>query len=602
MPELACVAPSALMQTVSCRVTAVILDAVSQEIGAQDLGRDLPVPLAQLSNKTGRVHWETLAIFLGNLRDRYPRREDLETLGMALYDQASWTFAVRAVQFVASPRGALRMVEKWIHALLPAVEVELIHRDRNTSSLSLKIPDHLRESEEYLAICAGQFRRLPSLLGYADCTVTASYDHRCGVFGFHFESEISAPRRAQQFVRGFTRLPGKLYSLLELNREREALRRARRRWRADFDHLVRVLPDGILLHRGREILFVNAALTGALGYPSRETLAIAALEPLLELTTPTPTTDARRRIDLRHRDGRRVPVEIVRVRPIALAEGEAEVVIVRDVTERDLVRERLRFTDRMGSLGLLAASLAHEINNPLAYAYGSAQLLGRRIERFEAGQVLSGDDLRELREITNTSLEGLERVRGLVSGLRVFTRRDEEQPRAVDAVRCVQYAIGLAEREISDRTALSFIHGPVPAVVATTTGLSQIVLNLLMNAFQAFEQDHRSGNRIDIRIVPRGTDGVRITVADNGPGMGADVARQALEPFFTTKAAGVGTGLGLSICQDLVERYGGRLGIDSELGRGTTVCIDLIAADPRRDEAADPADPAGAAGSDSELP
>ncbi len=258
--------------------------------------------------------------------------------------------------------------------------------------------------------------------------------------------------------------------------------------------------------------------------------------------------------------------------------------VVRDVTESRRLEMQLRLADRMASMGMLAAGVAHEINNPLAYISSNLTFVAEQLVQEE----LSPTQRTELREAVRESLEGTGRVRGIIQDLKSFSRADDETQGKMDIHQVIQGALRLVRNEFHHRAQLIRSLEPVPAVWGNEARLGQVLVNLLVNALQAFPPD-RPAERNTITISTRSQgEWIHIEVGDNGQGMEPEVQRRIFEPFFTTKPVGVGTGLGLSICNNLVQIMGGWIEVHSQPGWGSTFRLVLPALSP---QSASPAAP-----------
>ncbi len=342
-------------------------------------------------------------------------------------------------------------------------------------------------------------------------------------------------------------------------------------------------PEGILVHRMGRIVYANEALGRMLGYASTDDLL---LREWSELIHPD-------ELDSAIRDDERSLVApewtafpTVRRRLIGEAEvsteqstlridwdgGPALAVVVRDLGDRDRLEGQLREAERMAAVGTLAAGVAHEVNNPLAYVVANIAFMMEQMPRLDAGSVAR---LRpELEEALFEAQQGVERVRQIVSDLKTFTR-SEDQDERVDLRSVVASTLKMARPSLRHSAELVTEYAPAPAVKANASRLAQVLLNLLVNASQAGEktQDHTLTVRVSVDSTPAGEARVRVT--DNGRGIPPDVLPHVFEPFFTTKPVGVGTGLGLSVCHNIIDKYGGRIGIESQEGEGTTVSLVL---------------------------
>lgn len=228
---------------------------------------------------------------------------------------------------------------------------------------------------------------------------------------------------------------------------------------------------------------------------------------------------------------------------------------VRDV-ERKVLHERLSRAEHLAEIGQLAASLAHEIKNPLAGISGAIQVIR---------DSTAGDNPH--RPILEEILRQITRLDRTVKDLLDYARPTKPQIRVCEISTIAQRVARLLGRETAfTRIRLEVVCDGAPSIEADEQQIAQLMMNLLLNAAHASPD----GGRVRIRAVGE-SDEVLISVEDEGHGMDEDVCRRAFEPFFTTKARG--TGLGLSICQRIVESLRGTIEISSERNRGTTVTI-----------------------------
>ncbi|HEY6724452.1 MAG TPA: response regulator, partial [Polyangiaceae bacterium] len=267
-----------------------------------------------------------------------------------------------------------------------------------------------------------------------------------------------------------------------------------------------------------------------------------------------------------------VPIEDS-VAPILDDRGDllGAVLVFRDAREQEALREQIAASDRLASLGTLAAGVAHEINNPLTYIAANANSMTRQLaavhEMVSAPHEYSDlvcDPLEVLaslqQEVTEIE-EGAERIRRIVADLGVFARPDLS-PGKGDVLHALQWALRVTESTIKQRAALSLGLGATPKVHGDVTRIGQILINLLVNAAQAIPEGNPEEHQVFVSTaIDRG--GVVVSVRDTGCGMTPDVMRRIFDPFFTTKPPGSGTGLGLSVCARLVEAMGGALTVSS---------------------------------------
>jgi PAS domain S-box-containing protein len=267
---------------------------------------------------------------------------------------------------------------------------------------------------------------------------------------------------------------------------------------------------------------------------------------------------------------------------------------VMDMSEREELRARLALTDRMAAVGTLAAGVAHELNNPLAYVIANLDYARQEVEAAIAGGAPPEPD--ELPKALREAREGAERMRLIVKDLKTFSRPDDSRVEEVDLCRAFDSAVTLAWNEIRHRARLVKAYEPVPPIWANEARLGQVFLNLLINAAHAIPEG--AADRNEIRISTRVDKAGRVVaeVRDSGVGIPEEIRPHILDPFFTTKPLGEGTGLGLSICHGIVTGMGGELQFDTELGKGTTFRVVLPpqrVTHPREEEAEAPAVAAG---------
>jgi PAS domain S-box-containing protein len=380
-------------------------------------------------------------------------------------------------------------------------------------------------------------------------------------------------------TRGFAgRIAAHLAQALALGLRLGRLSGAERRYRAVLDHG----HDAICLID--ECGFVIEANRGFALVTGRAIEAIIGRH-IRDLAPPghAATNQASIRRALRHEAESGVECHLMRpdgtVRVVTFfgsviqLEGRRVVVAVgRDVTEQLKAQAQLMISDRMASVGMLAAGVAHEINNPLAAVLANLELAARHAA--EVGQ--DPEAAAELVEEVLDAREGADRVRQIVRDLRIFARAEAEDQVPIDLHRVLDSATRMAWNELRHRAHVVKRFTSVPAVLASESRLGQVFLNLIVNAAQAIPEGHADAN--EITLVTRAEAGrVIIEVTDSGPGIPPEALARLFTPFFTTKPIGVGTGLGLSICQRIVQAAGGEIQVESPPGRGATFRVILPA-------------------------
>jgi PAS domain S-box-containing protein len=233
-----------------------------------------------------------------------------------------------------------------------------------------------------------------------------------------------------------------------------------------------------------------------------------------------------------------------------------------DITERKRSEARLREQESLARLGEMAAVVAHEVKNPLAGIRGSLQVIGGRMAEPSRDRLVMHDII--------TRLDSLNSI---VDDLLVFARPREPKLAPVTVEQLLHNTASLLKKDPAHSGTQVEIHSS-PVVIQADAGQLQVVLvNLLLNASQA------SGNEGQVRVDVTSSDGMcRIAIADNGPGIAADVRERIFEPFFTTKHRG--TGLGLPTAKRVIERHRGSIDIECPLSGGTIVTV-ALPLDPR---------------------
>jgi CheY-like chemotaxis protein len=250
------------------------------------------------------------------------------------------------------------------------------------------------------------------------------------------------------------------------------------------------------------------------------------------------------------------------------------------VTERRQLQSRIIQEDRIHAIGTLAASVAHEINNPLTYVLGGLSEVGAELDDLAAElagiAARPGADpevasalarLARTREVLGPTLAGTERIRHVTRELSTFTRPDAERLSVLELGAVVRSVLKLVRKEIEARARLVEELAPSAPVQANEARLVQVLVNLLMNAWQALPSPDPTRHVIGVRT---GTEGGQslLEVWDTGPGVPAKMRERIFEPFITTKDIGAGTGLGLFVCRNVVKALGGSITVHESPGGG----------------------------------
>jgi PAS domain S-box-containing protein len=310
---------------------------------------------------------------------------------------------------------------------------------------------------------------------------------------------------------------------------------------------------------------------------------------------------------LRRSDGARVPIGIS-CAPLSDSGGAklGAVAIFQDLSEIKQLQGHVLQTEKMASIGQLAAGVAHEINNPMGFIHANlfqmaeyltdlrrvwervealqraarggadarqeAEDLAKAAEEVDVGFLLS-DFAKAIRE----SQEGSERIRHIVNDLRDFSHQDTGERVLADVNQCLDSTANIVWPMMKHLVVLERNYADLPDLPCYPMQLKQVFMNLLVNAYQAIEERvGPDGGTGTIRLRTEcGDDDVTISVSDSGPGIAPEHLDRLFDPFFTTKKVGAGTGLGLSTCYSIVRRHGGRIGVDVRPGEGTTFRVVL---------------------------
>lgn len=245
---------------------------------------------------------------------------------------------------------------------------------------------------------------------------------------------------------------------------------------------------------------------------------------------------------------------------------------------------RLAQSERMASLGQLAAGVAHEMNNPVGAVRSMAASVTTAVDRLKARLVEGKVDADGLSPILATIEEaggvmeaGTRRITAVVNDLKSFARLDEADLQQTDINQELENTLALLESVLSPGVTVEKDFGQLSQVVCYPAELNQVFLNVLINADEAMD-----GSGTVVVSTREEYPRVRISIRDTGPGIATDRLDKVFEPGFTTKGRGVGTGLGLAICYQIVSDHDGTISLESEPGAGTTVNIELPVAGPSR--------------------
>ncbi len=395
------------------------------------------------------------------------------------------------------------------------------------------------------------------------------------------------------FASGRDITEGKVHEQQLRDRDRAVASQA-----AQLQALFAGMAEGVVLQDPQGMIIThNAAAIQILGLTSDELTGRTSMDPrwgairedgtpfpgdqhpaMRTVKTGEPLTDVV--MGIRHPSGPTTWISI-NSRPVMAdpsAGPSAVITTFRDITAQRLAAERatqIAQQERLITTGTLAAGVGHEINNPLSYMVMNLEHALEEL-RTIAGGSPSGR-MRDLIEALTEARQGADRVRRIVRGLRALGREDGP-PAPTDLARVVDVSLHIAMHELKHQAKLEVDLDDVSSVLADEPRLTQVLVNLLVNAGQAFVTSDPSVNRVWV-TARRAGGRATISISDNGPGIPATVLPRIFDPFFTTKPLGVGTGLGLSISSSIVLALGGRLSCTSIEGQGATFRIELPLAD-----------------------
>jgi PAS domain S-box-containing protein len=558
------------------------LDA-ARELGVapETILAGLSVTREQLEETRGRVRWDDFAEVSERVGAALGSNERIEEHGgMAVALSATWAFHT-LVPLLVTPALLLRIGLQFSGpAIFPNLRQTLEKRPDGTMRLTLALPAPYRGTEAFFRSCVGGVRVIPTLLGYKPAlVVVSSVGPRGGVF------EITPPPGLTIFGRlggALRALRGESVLFDEVARRHEAMQGvfgALLRTQSELHQLMERIPDPLVVHRDGVIVWTNQALLTALKCASLDDVRGKSI---VDLVHPSEQREAAARLAtaiedaragtfrVRATDGSYRTFEMGASQGVIFDEIPARITHARDVTERDALREQLVLADRMSQLGFLAAGVAHEINNPLAYALAALDLASRN---------LRAGELDAVSESLAIAREGAERVRGITNDLRMFTRGGEQRPEPVDLGNVLRATTDLAAANIRTRGRLVLDLGPMPTVFADAGRLGQVFMNLLVNAIDALEGGDPATSRIEVRASTDAEGRAVVEVQDSGCGVPSEARSRIFEPFFTTKAPRAGSGLGLSICHHIVSDLGGTIELGAPSGSGALFRVVLPAYD-----------------------
>ena len=551
----------------------------------KELASAVSLDPATLADPRGYVAWDSFVALLDllwNRLDQDPVR--MRSVGQALTRAPSYALLQRLAGTVMTPNRIYEIASRWgTPASFPHLALRYDVVSERRLRFRIEVPEPHRSSIAIFHVFEGVLMEVPTLLGLPRAALVSSDVTLRNVdVVIELPPSVSLGGRLRRALRAALRGRNQV-DLLEAQRQElaEALAEAQRSTAENREILDR-LPDFAIIHRDGVILWMNRASRKALGY---ENTAEMTGQPLLDLVGVDSREMVRSRmrqkpiaddmpeaseVRMLARDGRVVVVEVSPTQAVIFEGAPARLMVGRDVTDRVRLQQQLVIADRLASIGALAAGVAHEVNNPLAYVLNNIEIAIRDLSHL-------GDAANQSRAVLGVALEGVDRIRTIVRDLLALSRVDDVVVGPVDVLAVVESTLALAGKNISDNAVLSFEHQPVPPTRGTVARLGQVLLNLITNALESMSAASRHQNQLRVTVRPSTGGGAIVEVADNGVGILPEHTAKVFEPFFTTKAPGGGTGIGLAISQRLVSEMGGELTFESSPLNGTTFRVTLPA-------------------------
>ncbi len=361
---------------------------------------------------------------------------------------------------------------------------------------------------------------------------------------------------------------GFFHDITERTKAEERVRHAAEEWRTTFDSIT----DAISIHdKDYKILRVNRAFADIVHMKPKQLIGKRCYEVVHGTKEPLPGCPHRQSLTT----GKPATLEFYEshlgrylqqsTSPILNEKGEvvSTVHIARDITERKRMEEQLIMTDRLASIGELVSGIAHELNNPLTSVIGFSQLLK------EAGV---SPDVKEDLDIISKEAE---RAAAIIRNLLTFARKHEpvKQQSHINSIIEDVLKLRAYEQKVNNIAVRKHLARNLPEIMVDYFQMQQVFLNIIVNAEMAMLEAHNKGT---LNISTRQVDSIiRISIADDGPGISKENLNRIFDPFFTTKEVGKGTGLGLSICHGIVTAHGGSIYARSKPGIGAAFVVEL---------------------------
>jgi PAS domain S-box-containing protein len=388
----------------------------------------------------------------------------------------------------------------------------------------------------------------------------------------HADGSIVSVEVNYSFIRGADGRPSEILAIArditERKKMEEKVKRAANEWRTTFDSITDWIS---ILDSDFRFVRVNKAFANAFGKKPKELLGRTCYELVHNTSEPVPNCPHRRTL-LSKRPATAeffepnlgVYLEMT-TSPIFDEGGRVSGTVhaTRDITERKHMQEQLLMTDRLASIGELVSGVAHELNNPLTSIIGFSQLL------------MNGDVPPSIKEDLGLVHGEAQRAATIVKNLLTFARKHGPVRQVSQINNIIEDVVRLRayEQKVNNIEVDRQFASDLPEIMVDYFQMQQVFLNIIINAEYFMTQAHNKG-KLTITI-ERANQVIRVSFADDGPGIPKENLNRIFNPFFTTKDVGKGTGLGLSICHGIVTEHGGSIYVESELGKGATFVVEL---------------------------
>ncbi len=519
------------------------------------------------------VTWVQFIALSGALAERLDRDpERLRQVGRQVARMPSFAMLRKVAGDVVSLRMLFEFCAYWLApSMFPHLHLSMDFLSEDRVRFSTEVPEPHPADSSFFYIFEGVVIETPTYLGLPPARLETSAVTARGVASvFALPPSPSVLGRARRLVRAVLHSHTTLAYLETQRGELEAGYQALQRMSEEFRSLLERLPDLVVIHRNGEILWVNRSTCVALGYESANDLVGRSIFDIVESNWQT-TVKERMTIPagsrapqdvtegyLLRKDGEVIVVEVTPAQAVVFGGASARLLVGRDVTERLRMQQRLVTADRLAAVGILAAGVAHEINNPLTYVLGNLELATRKLAPL-------GDAAREARESLAIAVEGGGRIRSIVRDLLTLARARTAETLEVDIgpidVRAAMEAtLMLMGTAVTERARIVRDYAPTPQALSDGR-IGQVLLNLVVNATEAMHETDASTNELRVRTFVDDEGRVVIEIGDTGPGIPMEMRRRIFDPFFTTKSVGNGTGLGLAISERIVAELGGEISL-----------------------------------------